>query len=178
MLFKAISARVQVNGETVNSIVDGMGTFKVKALKILEENNIKDPKPGQWYTQQDWLNAFRVISETLGPNTLFGIGQKIPQNAKFPPQIDSIEKALASIDVAYHMNHRGGEIGTYAYRGVSEREARLVCTNPYPCDFDRGIIDSMAKRFKPKASVVTIVSHETGPCRKAGADSCIYKVTW
>ena len=31
---------------------------------------------------------------------------RIPANAKFPPQIKTIEDALGAIDMAYHMNHR------------------------------------------------------------------------
>jgi hypothetical protein len=34
------------------------------------------------------------------------IGKSIPENAQFPPEINSIEAGLQAIDVAYHMNHR------------------------------------------------------------------------
>jgi len=58
-LFKASSSSVEVNGETVYSIIDGMGAFKSKALKFLSDNGIEDPKPGKWYKQQAWLDAFK-----------------------------------------------------------------------------------------------------------------------
>lgn len=45
-MFVAMTPNAEVNGETVYSIVDGMGAFKSAALKILEKNGIKDPKPG------------------------------------------------------------------------------------------------------------------------------------
>ena len=89
--FKAYSANVEVNGETVLSIVDGMGSMKTMAIGILEKNGIKEPKPGQWFKQQAWLDAFKQISDSVGPNTLSQIGQKIPENAQFPPVIDTIE---------------------------------------------------------------------------------------
>ena len=55
----------------------------------------------------------------------------------------------------------------------------MICKNPYPCDFDKGIIKAVAKKFKPKDSVNIIVEHdESAPCRKKGADSCTYLVSW
>lgn len=192
VMFVAKSANAEVNGETVYSIVDGMGTFKSKALEILSKNGIKDPKPGIWYSQQNWLNAFKEISASIGTNTLYSIGFKIPENAKFPPQIDSIDKALSSIDVAYHMNHRiNGKvlfdlrtgtmlegIGHYIFEKLTDKEAKMTCPNPYPCDFDRGIIDGMAKRFKPAGSFVQVLHNDAAPCRKKGAETCEYKIKW
>lgn len=176
--FKAFAPGVKVNGETVYAIVDGLGLFKAKALEILADKGIENPQPGQWYSQQAWLDAFKVISETIGANTLYNIGLKIPANAQFPPDIDNIEKALSAIDMAYHMNHRGGEIGTYGFEKTGPKSVKMVCKNPYPCDFDRGIIEAMAKRFKPAGSVVVVKHDDSAPCRKKGQEACTYLVTW
>jgi hypothetical protein len=177
-MFKAYASKVEVNGETVLSVVDGMGAFKTRALQILAECGIKDPTPGQWYPQQAWLDAFKRIAETIGSNTLYSIGLKIPENAQFPPQIDDVHKALAAIDVAYHMNHRNGEIGHYQYQKAGETNAVVNCPNPYPCDFDRGIIEAMVRKFKPRGGVAIVEHDNTAPCRKKGAESCSYKINW
>jgi len=177
--FKAFAAGVEVNGETVLSVVDGMGAFQSKAIQILAENGISNPQAGKWYSQQAWLDAFKVIAEKMGGATIFLIGKGIPKNAQFPSDIDTLDKALASIDIAYHMNHRGGEIGSYRYEKLTERSAKLTCRNPYPCDFDRGIITTMVQKFKPKGVLNIKVRHDdTSPCRKEGADSCTYFIEW
>ncbi|MEN8904960.1 MAG: hypothetical protein ABF289_03275 [Clostridiales bacterium] len=176
--FVALKTGVEVNGETVLSIVNGVGIFKKQALEILKRNGIENPKAGEWHSQQSWLNAFKEISEKIGSKSLFSIGKAIPENANFPPNIDTIQKALTSIDMAYHMNHRNGDIGNYKFVEVNENEAKIICDNPYPCDFDRGIIESMAKKFKPEDSIMTFVEHENGSCRKNGEDSCTYIITW
>lgn len=191
--FVAINNDVEVNGETVLSVVDGMGAFKERALKILADSGITDPKPGQWYRQQYWLDAFRRISESTGNYTLFNIGKKIPENAQFPPEIDDIFKGLSAIDVAYHMNHRIGNtplfdpktgtmqegIGHYRFKKDGDKKVTMECNNPYPCDFDRGIIEAMAHRFKPSGASIVLVKHDdTAPCRKKGHESCTYHVTW
>lgn len=192
-MFVAMSDGVEVNGETVNSIVAGMRGFRSRAQEILSKHGIVDPKPGMWYSQQDWLDSFKEISTSLGPNTLYAIGTQIPENANFPPEIDAIEKALSAIDVAFHMNHRiGGKvlfdprtgtmhegIGHYQYQTVGDREGKMICRNSYPCDFDRGIIEGMARKFKPAGSLFVHVRHnDAAPCRKKGAESCEYSITW
>jgi hypothetical protein len=170
---------VEVNGETVYAIVDGMGIFKSLALEVLAENGIVDPRPGEWFSQQKWLDAFKIISEKLGTKTLFAIGLKIPENAIFPSDIKTIEQALQAIDVAYHMNHRNGDIGEYRFESNGPKSAKMICRNPYPCAFDRGIITAMVKRFKPQNSLSAAVTHDdTAPCRVNGDESCTYLVNW
>ena len=192
-LYKALNPDVMVNGQTVLAIANGMGVMRRMGLDILAQNRIVDPRPEGWYPQQDWLDAFRQIAERVGPHTLHAIGKSIPENAEFPPHIDDIHKALASIDVAYHMNHslygeplfdpasgqlREG-IGHYHYRRLGDREAELVCDNPYPCGFDKGIIEAMGRRFKPEDAFFVSVAHDTTQgCREHGAESCTYRVTW
>lgn len=178
-IFQASSPNVEVNGETVNSIIDGMGAFKSTAVKIMAENGIENPQPGMWYKQQAWLNSFKKISEQVGTSTLNAIGQKIPENANFPPEIDDIFKALSAIDIAYHMNHRNGEIGNYKFQKVDEKSAKIICNNPYPDEFDKGIITAMARRFKPTTSTnVKINIDETQPIRTKGGDSTTFLVSW
>ena len=69
--FKAFAPNVEVNGATVNSVVEGMGAFKVRALQILTECGITNPENEKWYSQTSWLNAFKIISESIGSSTLY-----------------------------------------------------------------------------------------------------------
>ena len=175
--FVALSPNVEVIGQTVLAVVDGMGAFRNLALEILKRHGVDNPDPRGWYKQQPWLDAFKEIYDRVGKSTLNLIGGKIPENAKFPPEIDTIDKALASIDVAYHMNHRGGEIGHYTFTKLGPNQAKLVCANPYPCEFDLGLIQSMARRFQPAGRTPTVIQDETQPCRRKGGASCTYLVS-
>ena len=193
MLFKALNPDIEVNGESVLSVINGMGLAKVAGYSILSDNGIVDPKPGQWYKQQSWLNAFKEISEKIGDATLQAIGKSIPESAKFPPEIESIEKALFSIDIAYHMNHRlNGKvlfdsatgimsegIGHYKAEKKSETLITITCDNPYPDAFDLGIIDTMAKKF-PGGAAHFIKVHqltETGS-RTKGNEASVFEISW
>jgi hypothetical protein len=176
--FVASSSAIEVNGETVRAFLEGTGGSRARAARVLESRGLGDPKPGTWYSQQKWLDAFKEIADTVGPNTLFLIGKAIPANAKFPPQISTIEQGLAAIDMAYKMNHRGGEIGSYRFQPTGPRSAAMVCDNPYPSDFDRGIILAVAERFKPDGGFVAVRLDEGKPSRKTGGESCTFLVTW
>ncbi|MEO1054139.1 MAG: hypothetical protein AAFX87_26105 [Bacteroidota bacterium] len=176
--FEQFAPNVEVNGETVLTTINSFPNFmRTMALKMLQECGINDPQPESWYCQKAWLNSFREIAKKYGGHTLFEIGKKIPANAKFPPQIDNIEKALASIDVAYNMNHRNGDIGFYkmVYHDRTNKTIKMHCKNPYPCDFDRGIITTMARKFEKSVSVEL---DRSKPSRNEGADDSWYIVSY
>ena len=103
--------------------------------------------------------------------------KKIPENAQWPPEIDNIDRGLSSIDVAYHMNHRTGDIGSYQYLKTGDRSALMIFDHHYPCAFDKGIIQAVAKRFAPSDAVVH-VDHKSKDCRNKSGQSSAYEVTW
>lgn len=191
-MYKVFEEGMKVNGRTIYAIVNALTSIKFLIEKIFIEvglPKIEEIESNSWYSQQNWLNAFKIISEKAGPHTLMVIGENIPKNADFPPNITNIEEALASIDVAYHLNHKNANdqilyengrmfegIGHYELVKKSGKNQLLMkCENPYNCDFDRGIINTMAKRFQPNA----IILHEDPKtCRKLGNEFCVYKITW
>jgi len=114
-------------------------------------------------------------------HTLFSIGKAIPDSANFPENIVSLKDALESIDIAYHNNHRGGEIGYYRLTELNkdERKAVMICKNPYPCPFDRGIITSIVRKYKPADSFDhEIKLDQNKESRLDGAESSTYLISW
>jgi len=198
MQFKSFETGIEVSGESLGAIVDGFRKYPSVAMKYLTRFGLVKNEPGHapsiirnaWYSLDQWLAAYEGIAEEIGYNSLYGIGRSIPENATFPAEINDVYSAVASIDIAYHLNHRkngvvmfnpkNGEmlegIGHYRSQPVAnENRIVCVCENPYPCDFDRGIISAMAGRFMPDAKTV----HDSeSVCRKKGADSCTYIVWW
>lgn len=198
MQFIPFEKNIEVNGQTVNSIMDGFSLFKKIPSKYLlregigkvDGDGIVKLDPDAWYSQEAWLKAFENISKEVGDSTLHKIGLKIPENAQFPPFVKDVESALSAIDIAYHMNHRkNGQvmfdpqtgkmeegIGHYGYEKISgQNKVICKCENPYPCDFDKGIITTMAGKFSRTAIVIHDNDKE---CRKKGANSCTFIVTW
>ena len=176
-VFKTYDPKVEVLGANIFSIIDGMGAFKKMAYDILKDCGIEDPKANEWFKMQHWLDAFKIIYEKIGDSTLKVIGSKIPETAKLPPQINSIESFLPMLDQAYHMNHRGGEIGHYNYEKTGDREGTITCNNPYPCAFDHGLIQGFVEKFRGTGSIPSI-KHEPGSCRMEGSEVCKYRINW
>jgi len=176
--YKAFAPDVETNGGAVLSMVEAMGEYRHMALNILEEHGIVAPEEGTWHAQQAWLDAFLEIAEAMGSVTVKMIGKKIPEVVQWPPDIDTVEKSLAALDVVYHMNHRGGDIGHYTFEITGEQSYKMVCDNPYPCDFDLGLIEATASRFAPEG-VSPIVRHDSSQsCRTKGDDVCTYLISW
>jgi hypothetical protein len=198
MQFVPFEDGIEVNGQTVYSVIEGFAAFKKVPSDIFlnlgigqrGDDGLLRMAPDEWVPQALWLRGFAEIGRAVGTGALFAIGLKIPECAIFPPHVTDVRTAIQSIDVAYHLNHRKGGrvmfdpatgtmlegIGHYGYAPVAG-EPRILskCSNPYPCDFDKGIITAMARRFAPNAWVDHV---EPEVCRKKGASSCAYLVTW
>ncbi len=80
--------------------------------------------------------------------------------------------------MAYHLNHQGGEIGHYQFSKTGPKQVVMTCRNPYPCEFDRGIILAIARQFQPVGAVVRVQHDAAKPCRTKQGDSCTYLVSW
>jgi hypothetical protein len=174
--FTAHDPNVEVIGAAILATIDGM---EVDITSLLEKHGIETVEMIGWYSQQAWLDVLRAISEGNGYSMLdlVGVGMRIPDNAVWPPEVDSVEKALQSINIAYNMNHRGGEIGSYAATVLGEGHMRLTCDNPYPSDFDYGIIYRTVQKFLPEDQGFT-VRRADSPSRLKGDRMCIYDVAW
>ncbi|WP_394848959.1 serine/threonine protein kinase [Pendulispora brunnea] len=150
------------------------------------------PDTRLWWPMDRHVAATHALIEAVGPIKGMDIGKRAEKFVDLPPDpmMHNIYATLEAIDVAYHLNHRrNGEplfdiesgrmvegIGHYHYRGKGDTDLSIVmeCENPYPCEMDHGIILGFARRFQPLA----VVEHVPGRCRKDGADSCVYHVSW
>lgn len=173
-----VDKNAEVAGDTIYALVDGMGAFQYTANKILKENGISSVERGKWYNMQNFLNAFKIIAEKIGDNTLKQIGKKIADNATLPPGVDSYETFFPIIDDAYHMNARGAEVGHYKYKEISSNEIEIQVSSPYPCAYDIGVLAGFLKKLQKPDQFHANVEHIEGACRMKGDNYCTYKLTW
>ncbi|MBI5929632.1 MAG: hypothetical protein HY862_10010 [Chloroflexi bacterium] len=174
--FIALDPNVEVSGAV---ILAAIAHLKTDVVPLLDKYGIFDVRPDKWYPLQAFLDVLKAINDgwQLGSSTvdLMSIGMQIPDNALWPPEVTSVEAALNSIDVAYHINHRGGEIGHYQIETTEPHHIRMVCDNPYPSDFDYGIIYRTVKKFSPKGQIFQ-VQRADSPSRLKGDEVCVYDI--
>ncbi len=170
---------IEVRGEVVLAILESMLGLGAEALRILGRNGVTGPETGTWHPLAGLLAAFREIEEGKTDTILFNIGHKIHRNAVVPTDIDDFLESLARIDEAYHMNHRGGEIGHYRFERIAGNRARIISTSLYPCEFDRGVVHGFSALARPAGLDRVYVNHdEKLPCRRSDGGSCTYDITW
>lgn len=174
--YVALDPRVEVKGSAVLATLQGVEPTVVRP--IAEKFGLVNVHSEGWYPQQSWLNTLKALDELHfgGSLDLVSVGMEIPKTADWPPEVNSFEAALFSIDEAYHMNHRYGEIGHYRAERVNDWQIDVICDNPYPCLFDYGIIYSAASRFGSQAEFTVL--HDEHTCRRRGDVACVYHVTW
>jgi hypothetical protein len=170
--FVAFSSNVEVSGEVLVSWLEGT---EGKIKPYLKAYGLEVVNPGLWYPQQTALNALRDFADS---GSLFNAGLLISEIAIFPPTVKDIWTALESLNDAYHMNHRNGDIGSYTLKRRNGRSADIIAETPYPCEFDFGLIYHMAHRWAPKDTEVTVIHDRNEPCRKAGDHTCTYHISW
>ena len=171
---------IEVTGEVLLAILESTRTLADEGLKILGRHRITAPAVGQWYPLPSLLEAFAELEGSMTNTTLFTIGHKIHRNAKLPAQsYDDFVKALEGIDEAYHLNHRGGEIGHYSFERVAAKHIEMTSTSLYPCEFDRGVVAGFSTIARPADIETLRVYHDrNSPCRRLGGPFCLYHVAW
>ncbi len=193
---KPFQKGILINGTTVWAVIDGMGNYKYRGFELLEQAGITDLKlrRDQWYPQTDLFKVFQWIEEELGREVVFRIGAKIPKNAIFPDIGENTDlSALKNVDIAYHMNHKNREgkvlydpslpkgermlegIGHYRYEGINLLDSvKVICEDPYPCDFDMGLLYSFTRQIFPKCEIEHV--SKTKCRRDSDSRECTYVI--
>lgn len=178
--FIALSPHVVICGATFVAMVQTLGEIgisKEEGEAWLSAHGLLPLHPEAWYPWQAYLDFYRWVEELKGPEGLRKFGRAIPRSAKFPPEVKTLDRALKTLDIAYGMNHRGGEIGGYYVERVSTNQLHLHCDNPYGCEFDMGIIEGLVALFAAPGSHPTLEHAPNSPCRTKGGRLCIYEIT-
>lgn len=180
--YVAFDQDVEVHGRTILTVVDDAlarfsEEYRSKAYDALAANGIEAPAPDEWYPQQAWLNTIAAVADDLEPHILDRLGEQLPDVAEWPSGIETVEDGLRSVNTAYQRNHRGGEVGYYRFEQLDDQTGEVIAKNPYPCPFDRGLIRAAAQRYAPVKAFV-FVEERGDHCRRDGADTCTYTVSW
>ncbi|CAM4496413.1 hypothetical protein FHS16_005546 [Paenibacillus endophyticus] len=144
---------VEVHGSAVKSVIEGCGVFQKRVKALLAEKGIVELELEAWYSLDHVITVITDLSASVGSNLLLEIGKYITKNSVFPPEMDSFEKAVALLDVAYQMNHRNGNYGEYKCIQEDIKTIRFICNVPYPAMVNLGILRGFARKFQSLATI-------------------------
>jgi hypothetical protein len=145
---------------------------------FIERHNLENLQADSWLPISDYLALLEDVQKNANNYyTLISVGSKIPELADKMPETFTLQDLFRNMNDSYHINHRNGEIGNYFVEFLAENHIRVIAQNPYPSDFDYGLVWGGAKYFAPKGTFVKVVRAES-PSRLKGDDHCIYDITW
>lgn len=169
----------EVIGNSLRALMESMSVMKVEAQRLLRAHGIADAQPGQWYPLLSVIRALDDVRTQVGPRTVRAIGHRVATYALVPTRPLLFTHLIAGSDSIYRSNHRGSwGLGGYHPMGGTAASARLRCDNPYPCEFDQGLLEGFFERFTPPGSFRLRLLHEPGGCRDQGGEACLYQLTW
>lgn len=172
---------VEVTGATILSLVDAMGEYQAIGLAYLKRCGIDDLERKEWYSYKSYMNALRLIYEKVGESTLYLIGTRIPKNAVWSPDIETLEQALDTLDIAYQENHRGGDIGYFKFTKTDKDKGVMECKKTYGTPVDKGVIVALTRIFDPAEfsyNTTSVELDESKPNRRTGADTNYFLIHW
>ena len=181
---------IEVRAKSAKNVADSSGFFKPLFESFAKSMNILSVDPDGWMSRDVAFKSFSFFSKLLGPNALYRMGKSVGKNILTIKLIDTFDQAVLNLDKVYHLNHRQdgkvmydietGEIidtiGHYNTFKITDNEFRVEVSSPYPCEFDRGLIEEYVRKYIGNKDVH--VRHKPGsPCKKNGMDICSYTIT-
>ncbi|GAC1653751.1 MAG: hypothetical protein NVS4B3_17100 [Gemmatimonadaceae bacterium] len=170
----SVTGGPQVLGGNILSMLAAMGPFRKTGEQILIDLGITSVAADRWYSLDAYVGALGMIEEKIGPNTLFRVGCEIPNYIPLPPGLDTFESVAAAFAPAFAMNHRGARAGGITHVMVGPMSARITSGTPYPCDFDRGVVEGL---FRKLLGGGWHFGHDPASCKKTGGALCTHLVS-
>ncbi|MHA1910734.1 MAG: hypothetical protein ACTSYA_03470 [Candidatus Kariarchaeaceae archaeon] len=163
----------EVNTEYISAMIKTFGNFDILAIEILEEHGINvDLLENEWINIQQWMDAFKEIASRLGPSEISKVGEKIAERF-FLKIKKSMSDSLELLQEIYDKFHQG-KVGKYEVNELGINLIHVKCNNPYSCAFDKGMIQTIAKKVSKEAKI----KHLPSSCRNLGHEQCVYSVKW
>ncbi len=131
--------------------------------------------PEKWYPLQMLLNIYKSFyDEPNASSNLVAVGMKVIEASPFPPEVDSVQKAVETLNYIYTVYVRNYEPGTeYEIKVISPDEIQIVDHTHFPHDLIYGYMFAIAKRFAPKGKHIIVTREYLNP-ENPDADGAIY----
>jgi hypothetical protein len=175
---KVFDEKAEFTGQTLLAYVAAQpSTIKKRLLAILKELNIDAEDPEAWYKLDSAIQFYQRVREEFGPNTVYNLGKMFGDLYELPPEIDTLEKFLHSLDTMYQATHRNGYAGSYEVvsHDPENREYVLRSHTPYPYELIKGLLSSVGRDL---GDVVRVKDVPNKPSQAKGDEESWFSVTY
>ena len=163
-----------MSGGNILSLLGAMQAYRSMGERALAQHGIANVEARRWYPLDAFVAALGAMRQLVGAEALYRIGREIPNHIELPPGLDSFDAVAGSFGPAFALNHRGAGAGGITHTITGPGSARIVTGTPYPCEFDRGVIDGF---FHARLGVRCVIEPDDGAeCKGRGGQSCTYVV--
>jgi hypothetical protein len=134
---------------------------------------------GLWYPQARHIPVLDAIVAGR-PDAMFdliAIGVQIARRAALSDDINTLKRALFSLDDAYRLANPEAE-GGWSVTLIDQNFAVCTSSTPFPSDLEYGILHGLAARFARPDQVFKVALSNPHDNRQAGGTSCTYHVRW
>lgn len=151
----------KVHGSIISNISQALSKYNFHLQN--ENDGLLNANPNGWYLLRDFKNIFLSVKESMGENVFVDIGKNVPTNCIFPEEINSFEKGILSLNIAYKTNHLFNIEGYYEVFFTERNELFVICNTPfYPYLFNLGIISGLGEKFNVPISIHSINDSKGG----------------
>ena len=148
---------------------------------IMEKHGLVDIQRDQWIPTRKMMYALNDLAQD--PDFMAGlvaIGIEIGKRIVFPQENPTLEEAITGWNASYHAVHRNGDVGQKLAEKMGEKHYRVTLTDPFPDDFNYGILYGFALRCLPPHTDFTIFYDPAVTPRDRGGDQgrTVIHVRW
>lgn len=169
-----------VQAEVSDSILQKLGRqlldMDQRVNPILDKYGLLNPSTKAWHAHRDVVQMIHEVASGNNDCDLYATGAIVQACFGLSDVTGGVDMALAAVDDYYQSTHRGPDAGGYQLLKWKCGTISVTCNNPYPCDFDRGMLESLVKRFAPPGTVLGVAHDHDARCRDLGDHACTYKV--
>jgi hypothetical protein len=168
-------AEVMLMGAAVRGVLEALLNRDTVLADFARREELGAINDRDFYPISLYVELCDYLEERLGTYAFLRVGRKMGaavMDTAFPPDVKSIEDAIAQIDGAHHVFCKP-LVGAFELVDRSPGRLTVRYTAPYNCVLQEGLFYEVAIRYgAPNASV----THAS--CRRKGDSACRFEIKY
>jgi hypothetical protein len=166
---------VSLMGAAALGIVEALLNRDAVLVDFPRRDELAQLEPTAFHPLSLYVDLGNYLEQRLGTYAFLRLGRKMAiavMNTAFPPDINGVEEAIATIDAAHKMFCKP-IVGAFEIEDPSPGKLTVRYTAPYNCVLQEGLFHEVALRYGAPNATVTHAA-----CRRKGAPACTFEIKY